>query len=94
MNIYDVLRKPLVTEKTAVGKEQNNTIAFEIDRNANKIEVKDAVEKIFQVSVLDVRTINVAGKTKRFGKNSGKRANWKKAYITLKEGSKVDFFEV
>jgi large subunit ribosomal protein L23 len=94
MNIYEVLKRPLVTEKTAAEKEKNNTIAFEIAKSANKIEVKAAVEKIFQVSVLDVKTINIAGKAKRLGKNIGKRSNWKKAYVTLKEGSKVDFFEV
>ncbi len=94
MNIYDVIKKPLVTEKTTLEKDAKNIIAFEIDRNANKIEVKEAVETIFKVEVLDVNTINIAGKKKRVGKNIGKRSNWKKAYVTLKEGSKVDFFEV
>lgn len=94
MNIYDVIKKPLVTEKSTLEKESKNIIAFEIDRNANKIEVKDAVEKLFNVEVLDVNTINIAGKRKRVGKNIGKRSNWKKAYVTLKEGSTVDFFEV
>ncbi len=94
MNIYEVIKKPLVTEKTTLEKDAKNIIAFEIDKNANKIEVKEAVEAIFKVEVLDVNTINIAGKKKRVGKNIGKRSNWKKAYVTLKEGSKVDFFEV
>ena len=94
MNIYQVIKKPLVTEKTTLEKDAKNIIAFEIDTQANKIEVKEAVEKIFNVDVVDVKTINIAGKKKRIGKNVGKRSNWKKAYVTLKEGSKVDFFEV
>ncbi len=94
MNIYEVIKRPLVTEKTTLEKDAKNIIAFEIDNCANKIEVKEAVEKIFNVEVVDVKTINIAGKKKRIGKNVGKRANWKKAYVTLKEGSKVDFFEV
>ena len=94
MNIYDVIKKPLVTEKSTLEKESKNIVAFEIDRNANKIEVKNAVEKLFNVEVIDVNTINIAGKRKRVGRNIGKRSNWKKAYVTLKEGSTVDFFEV
>ncbi len=94
MNIYDVIKKPLVTEKTTLEKDARNIIAFEVSKDANKIEIKDAVEKLFKVEVTAVKTVNVAGKVKRFGKNIGKRSNWKKAYVTLKEGSSVDFFEV
>jgi large subunit ribosomal protein L23 len=94
MNIYEVIKKPLVTEKTTLEKDSKNIIAFEVDKNANKIEIKEAVEKIFKVDVLEVNTANIAGKRKRSGKNVGKRANWKKAYVTMKEGSNVDFFEV
>ncbi|MBP1751774.1 MAG: rplW [Geobacteraceae bacterium] len=94
MNIYEVIKRPLVTEKTTLEKDNKNVIAFEVAREANKIEVKDAVEKIFNVVVEEVNTVNIAGKRKRTGKNTGKRSNWKKAYVTLKEGSKVDFFEV
>ena len=94
MNIYDVIKKPLVTEKTTLEKDARNIVAFEVSREANKIEIKDAVEKLFKVEVTAVKTVNVAGKVKRFGKNIGKRSNWKKAYVTLKEGSSVDFFEV
>jgi large subunit ribosomal protein L23 len=94
MNIYDVIKKPLVTEKTSIEREARHIVAFEVDRNANKIEIKEAVEKLFKVEVASVKTVNVAGKVKRFGKHYGKRSNWKKAYVTLQEGSNVDFFEV
>lgn len=94
MNIYDVIKKPLVTEKSTIEKDSRNIIALEVDRNANKIEIKQAVEKLFKVEVDDVNTVNVAGKVKRVGKHIGKRSNWKKAYVSLKEGSNVDFFEV
>ncbi len=94
MNIYDVIKKPLVTEKSTIEKDSRNIIALEVDRNANKIEIKQAVEKLFKVEVDDVNTVNVAGKVKRVGKHTGKRSNWKKAYVSLKEGSNVDFFEV
>jgi large subunit ribosomal protein L23 len=94
MIIYDVIKKPLVTEKTATEKDANNVVAFVVNRDANKIEIKQSVEKLFKVEVTAVKTINVAGKTKRVGKNLGKRSNWKKAYVTLKEGSNIDFFEV
>jgi large subunit ribosomal protein L23 len=69
-------------------------VAFVVDRDATKIEIRQAVERFFKAKVKDVNTITVAGKRKRFGKHEGKRSNWKKAYVTLKEGSSVDFFEV
>ena len=94
MIIYDVIKKPLVTEKTATEKDANNVVAFVVNKDANKIEIKQSVEKLFKVEVTAVKTINVAGKMKRVGKNLGKRSNWKKAYVTLKEGSNIDFFEV
>jgi large subunit ribosomal protein L23 len=94
MNIFDVLKKPLVTEKTTLEKDAKNIISFAVSTDANKIEIKNAVEKFFKVEVINVNTINVAGKSKRVGRKIGKRSNWKKAYVTLKEGSTVDFFEV
>lgn len=94
MNIYDVIKKPLISEKTSVEKEAKNIIAFQVHKDANKLEVKAAVETLFKVKVVDVNTMNVSGKTKRVGRYYGKRSNWKKAYVTLKEGSSVDFFEV
>jgi large subunit ribosomal protein L23 len=94
MNIYDVIQKPLITEKSTVEKDSRGIVAFQVHRDANKLEIKEAVEKLFKIKVVDVNTINVAGKAKRFGKHFGKRSNWKKAYVTLKQGSSVDFFEV
>jgi len=94
MNIYDVIQKPLISEKTTVEKDAKGIVAFQVHKDANKLEIKTAVETLFNVKVADVNTINVAGKTKRFGRHFGKRSNWKKAYVTLKEGSSVDFFEV
>jgi large subunit ribosomal protein L23 len=94
MNIYSIIKKPHVTEKTSLGTSAENTITMVVDRDSNKIEIKKAVESLFKVDVTSVRTVNVAGKVKRFGKSYGKRQNWKKAYITLKEGQTVDFFEV
>lgn len=94
MNIYSVIKKPLVTEKTSLGLEANNTVAIVVNIDANKIEIKQAVEALFNVKVDCVRTVNVAGKEKRFGKNFGKRSNWKKAYVTLQAGQSLDFFEV
>jgi len=94
MNIYDVIKKPLITEKTTVEKDARNIVAFIVHRDANKIEIKESVEKLFKVKVAAVKTATVAGKVKRVGTQTGKRANWKKAYVTLKEGENVDFFEV
>ncbi|MBK5274328.1 MAG: 50S ribosomal protein L23 [Desulfuromonadales bacterium] len=94
MNIYSVIKKPHVTEKTSLGSDSTNTVSLVVDREANKIEIKQAVETLFKVKVSDVRTVNVAGKMKRFGKTSAKRSNWKKAYVTLQEGQSIDFFEV
>ena len=94
MNIYSVIKKPHVTEKTSLGSESSNTVAIVVDKAANKIEIKQAVENLFKVKVADVRTVTVAGKVKRSGKTYGKRSNWKKAYVTLQEGQSIDFFEV
>jgi len=94
MNIYDVIKKPLVTEKSTIAKDTNNVVAFVVNRDANKIEIKGAAEKLFNVKVDSVRTANVAGKVKRAGKSVGKRSNWKKAFVTLQEGSNIDFFEI
>ena len=94
MNIYSVIKKPHVTEKTSLGSDATNTVAIVVDKDANKIEIKQAVETLFKVKVADIRTVNVAGKVKRFGRTTAKRSNWKKAYVTLQEGQSIDFFEV
>jgi large subunit ribosomal protein L23 len=94
MNIYSVIKKPHVTEKTSLSSDSTNTVAVVVDKAANKIEIKQAVEKAFDVKVDNVNTVLVAGKVKRVGRNFGKRSNWKKAYVTLAEGSNIDFFGV
>ena len=92
-NIYDVLKSPILTEKSTTQKELANKITFEVDRRANKIEIKQAVEKIFKVKVIDVHTMLVLGKVKRTKNLLGKRPDWKKAVVTLKPGEKVPFLE-
>ena len=82
----------MVTEKSTRQKEENQYV-FEVMREANKVEIQKAIEKLFKVKVLQVRTSNVLGKMKRLGRKSGKRQDWKKAIITLKEGDRIDFFE-
>jgi large subunit ribosomal protein L23 len=90
---YGIIRRPLVTEKSTQQKEANRQYAFEVDRDANKIEIQSAIERLFKVKVLQVRTCNILGKVKRLGKRYGKRPDWKKAIVTLKEGDRIDFFE-
>lgn len=91
--IYDVIKKPCLTEKGNVLQEMQNKVVFEVDTRANKIEIKKAVEKLFNVSVKKVATSNVQGKQKRVGaKSMGRTSNWKKAYITLAEG-KINFLD-
>jgi large subunit ribosomal protein L23 len=89
-----VLKLPVITEKSTYEKENLRTVAFKVLRDANKIEIKDAVEKIFKVKVQSVRTANFHGKKRRQGRYSGRRPDWKKAYVTLKEGEKmIEFSE-
>lgn len=88
-----IIRRPLVTEKSTLQKEEGRQYVFEVDRNANKIEIRSAVEHLFKVKVNNVRTINVLGKIKRLGRRYGKRPDWKKAIVTLREGDRIDFFE-
>ena len=89
-----VLKSPVITEKSTLLKENQQTLAFKVLRDANKIEIKDAVENIFKVKVACVRTANFHGKKKRQGKHAGRRPDWKKAYVTLKKGEKmIEFSE-
>lgn len=89
---YKIIRRPIITEKGTAIKDQNNQLVFEVDSRANKSEIKKAVEKIFKVTVLAVRTQNRLGKRKRLGRFTGRRRNWKKAFVTLREGDRVEFF--
>ncbi len=101
-----IIKRPLLTEKSArlretgggaaahaEGADYAQQVVFEVARDANKIEVKSAVEKLFNVSVTDVRTLVVRGKMKRIGRFSGRRPAWKKAFVTLKAGDNIEFFE-
>ena len=90
---YSVLKRPLITEKSNLMKDEFNQIAFEVDRRANKIEIKEAVKKLFNVHVIKVRTFSMLGKRKRMGRTEGRTSSWKKAIVTLKEGERIDFFE-
>jgi large subunit ribosomal protein L23 len=92
MNANQIIRRPLVTEKSTILREEGNVIAFEVDPHANKIEVKRAVEELFKVKVDEVRLFNVRGKMKRMGRWVGKRRDWRKAYVRLKEGEKAPEF--
>ena len=94
MEAQQVIRRPLITEKATHLKEASNTVCFEVDRDANKIEIAKAVTKLFGVKVADVRVANRKGKWKRMGRFIGRRKAWKKAYVRLAEGEKpIEFFE-
>ncbi|NCO52695.1 MAG: 50S ribosomal protein L23 [Deltaproteobacteria bacterium] len=92
--LHQIIRKPLISEKSNLLKEAQNVVAFEVGRSANKIEIKAAVEQAFDVKVASVKTVQCRGKVKRVGVNLGQRNNWKKAYVTLAEGSNIDFYGV
>ena len=89
MNIYDVIVRPIVTEKAVGKKEAENTMCFQVSKDATKTEIKSAVQKIFKVKVADVHTVNNLGKLRRRGRFTGYRPDWKKAYVTLKAGEKM-----
>lgn len=91
--LHDILVRPLINEKSSAMQASENVYAFEVGETANKHEIKSAIERAFGVKVLDVRTIRMRGKTKRFGRFTGKRSNWKKAYVRLAEGDTLNFFE-
>lgn len=92
---HAIIVAPLITEKSTILKEKGNVLAFRVDRRANKIEIRRAVETLFKVKVAAVRTQNVGGKEKRVGRFTGRRPDWKKAYVTLKPGEKsVEYFEI
>ena len=89
--MHQVLLRPVVSEKSTNAAEANRQVVFEVLENATKAEVREAVEKLFDVSVTAVQVLNVRGKIKRFGKTRGKRNNWKKAYVRLAAGDDIDF---
>ncbi|HPQ69534.1 MAG TPA: 50S ribosomal protein L23 [bacterium] len=89
---YKIIKRPVITEKANLSKEENNQLVFEVATYANKVEIANAIEELFGVKVGDVRTQVVPGKRKRLGRHIGYSSKWKKAIVTLKEG-KIDFFE-
>ncbi|MGD9809110.1 MAG: 50S ribosomal protein L23 [Deferribacterales bacterium] len=91
MTIYDIIKKPVITEKAVEAKETLNQITFAVDPRATKLQVKEAVQSLFNVKVKDVRTMNNKGKAKRFGRSLGKRNDWKKAIVVLAEGETLEF---
>jgi large subunit ribosomal protein L23 len=95
VKLTDVIRRPLVTEKTTILREDGRTIVFQVATGANKIEIKQAIEKLLGSKVESIRTAMAHGKVKRQGRFSGRRSDWKKAYVKLKDGEKVpDFAEI
>jgi len=92
-NVYDIVTSPLITEKGTLVSELGNQVLFRVRRDANKDDIRRAVETLFKVKVERVRTLNLLGKTRRVGKHAGRRPAWKKAYVTLAEGQRIDFFE-
>lgn len=94
MRVQDVIRRPLITEKSQIQRDDTNTVAFEVDRRANKIDIKRAVEAQFKVKVAEVRVASMHGKVRRQGRFVGRQPDWKKAYVRLAEGEKtIEFFE-
>ncbi len=90
---YDMIIKPIITEKTTIQKDESGQVSFSVNPRANRIEIKRAIEKVFNVKVASVRTLNIKGKVKRRGRILGKRKDYKKAVVTLMPGERIDFFE-
>jgi large subunit ribosomal protein L23 len=93
MNYQAIIKRPVVSEKSTMQKEVSNQISFEVDRKANRIEIKKAIQSLFSVQVDAVRTLQIKGKYKKRGRIIGKRKDWKKAIVTLKPGERIEFFE-
>ena len=93
MNQYDIVLRPIVTEKSSLAKEAGNQYVFEVAHDANKIEIAKAVERLFKVKVLAVRVMNMEGKKRRLGKFAGKRPDWRKAIVKIGPKDKISFFE-
>jgi large subunit ribosomal protein L23 len=92
MKLTDIIRRPLITEKTSIQREDGRTIVFEVARDSNKVEIRQAIEKLLGAKVDTIRTSIVHGKIKRQGRFAGQRPDWKKAYVTLREGQKMPEF--
>ena len=93
MNLEHLIVAPLITEKGTMTAEKGNQVVFKVRPEASKDKIREAIEKMFKVTVVRVRTLNLLGKTRKRGRDLGRRPNWKKAYVTLKEGDRIEFFE-
>lgn len=93
MNVTEIIRRPVVTEKSTLARELSNVVTLAVDPRANKHQIKRAVEGLFDVTVLDVRTIRMPRKSRRVGRTQGRKPEWKKAIVTLAEGQTIEFFE-
>ena len=93
MEVHQVIRRPLITEKSSIGREEQNLATFAVDPNATKHDIRRAVEELFEVEVVTVRTMRQPRKAKRVGMKIGRRAEWKKAIVELAEGHSIEFFE-
>ena len=93
MNIHEIIFRPLVTEKSNIGREENNLVTLAVDPRANKHDIRRAVESLFEVDVVEVRTMRMPRKTRRVGKFLGRKPEWKKAIVQLQEGQTIEFFE-
>jgi len=93
VNLHEVVRKPVITEKSNIGREETNLVTFAVDPRANKHEIKRAIEHLFDVKVLEVRTMRMPRKSRRVGKFTGRKPEWKKAIVQLAEGQTIEFFE-
>ena len=93
MTPEQIIRRPIIlTEKATLLREKHNQVIFEVARDANKVQIRDAVQRLFKVNVTDVNTMLMRGKDRRMGRGRGKMQNWKKAIVTLKAGDSIDFF--
>ncbi len=92
--VFQILREPLISEKSALLGDSANQAVFKVATDANKAEIKAAVEKLFDVKVANVRTVNMKGKTKRMGMRQGRRSDWKKAYVSLEQGHEIDLASI
>jgi large subunit ribosomal protein L23 len=93
LDAHNIIKRPIITEKSTMLKELANKLVFEVDRRANKIEIKKAVEAVFKVKVDNVHTIRMKGKRRRYGRWLSKRPDWKKAVVTLAEGERIEYFD-
>jgi large subunit ribosomal protein L23 len=92
-DIHQIIQRPIITERSTIEREERNIVTFQVDPRASKPQIKQAVETLFAVSVLDVRTSRVRGKNRRMGRNTGRKPLWKKARVRLAEGQNIEFFE-